>query len=101
MPRDPRHLFCEDITVRNAARPAGSRPDQDRWDTDHAKTGQKNTLTTGHRMERENSTMYDMYPEWGPAAHDEDHPAHSSHWATPVQESMDLRDNGGERPDDN
>jgi hypothetical protein len=52
-------------------------------------------------MEREKSTMYDMYPEWGPAAHDEDHPAHPSQSAAPVQESMDLRDNGGERPDDN
>jgi hypothetical protein len=52
--------------------------------------------------------MYDMYPEWGPAAHDEEHPAHPvrlGHWdapaQTPVQQSMDLRDNGGERPDDN
>jgi hypothetical protein len=46
-------------------------------------------------------TMYDMYPEWGPAAHDEQHPAHPSNWASPVQEAIDLRDNGGERPDDN
>lgn len=47
--------------------------------------------------------MYDMYPEWGPAAHDDQHPAHPSNRATPtpVQESIDLRDNGGERPDDN
>jgi hypothetical protein len=52
--------------------------------------------------------MYDMYPEWGPAQHDEDHPAHPANWAAPtasvtapVQESIDLRDNGGERPDDN
>jgi hypothetical protein len=56
---------------------------------------------TGNRMEREKKAMYDMYPEWGPAAHDEEHPANPAHWATPVQESMDLRDNGGERPDDN
>jgi hypothetical protein len=47
------------------------------------------------------STMYDMYPEWGPAAHDEEHPAHPSNRVTPVQESIDLRDNGGQRPDDN
>ena len=45
-------------------------------------------------MEREKKVMYDMYPEWGPAAHDEDHPANPSHWAAPVQESMDLRDQG-------
>jgi hypothetical protein len=45
--------------------------------------------------------MYDMYPEWGPAHLDEDHPAHPANWSTPVQESIDLRDNGGERPDDN
>jgi len=51
--------------------------------------------------------MYEMYPEWGPAAHDTEHPANPTNrakepsWATPVQESMDRRDNGGERPDDN
>ena len=39
--------------------------------------------------------MYDMYPEWGPAKnrHDEEPAA--------VQVSLDLRDNGGPRPDDN
>ncbi len=41
--------------------------------------------------------MYDMYPEWGPAKNDPDNP--NSHAA--VQEALDLRDNGGERPDDN
>jgi hypothetical protein len=52
--------------------------------------------------------MYDMYPEWGPVQHDEDHPAHPANWISrtatvtaPVQEAIDLRDNGGERPDDN
>jgi hypothetical protein len=45
--------------------------------------------------------MYDMYPEWGPARHDEDHPAYPADTKSPLQESMDLRDNGGERPDDN
>ncbi|MGI8888396.1 MAG: hypothetical protein ACR2GB_05420 [Nocardioidaceae bacterium] len=49
--------------------------------------------------------MYDMYPQWGPAPPAEDHPAHSfcpgpSAWSAPVQEALDLRDNGGERPDD-
>ena len=38
--------------------------------------------------------MYDMYPEWGPAQHRE-----SAQQA--VQAALDLRDNGGERPDDN
>jgi hypothetical protein len=41
--------------------------------------------------------MYDMYPEWGPASHHPDNPR--SHEA--VQQSLDLRDNGGQRPDDN
>jgi hypothetical protein len=40
--------------------------------------------------------MYSMYPDWGPARH-ADHP--SSDQA--VQTSLDLRDNGAERPDDN
>ena len=41
--------------------------------------------------------MYDMYPEWGPARHrDNDDPSLQS-----VQSDLDLRDNGGERPDDN
>ena len=48
--------------------------------------------------------MYDMYPEWGP-----DSQAVPS-WAvqpdpsgnqTALQAALDLRDNGGERPDDN
>jgi hypothetical protein len=41
--------------------------------------------------------MYEMYPEWGPAAHDPENPR--SHEA--IQASLDLRDNGGPRPDDN
>ena len=58
--------------------------------------------------------MYDMYPEWGPAHLDEDHPGNPANWSgqsapatatatvtAPVQESIDLRDNGGARPDDN
>ncbi len=51
--------------------------------------------------------MYDMYPEWGPAQHDVDYPASQAYPVDavgrpqPVQESMDLRDHGGERPDDN
>ncbi len=52
--------------------------------------------------------MYDMYPEWGPAAHDPEHPLNGSTNAASnggshgaLQVSLDLRDNGGERPDDN
>ena len=41
--------------------------------------------------------MYDMYPEWGPASHKPENPR--SYEA--VQQSLDLRDNGGQRPDDN
>lgn len=41
--------------------------------------------------------MYDMYPEWGPARHD----THESDTPGAVQAALDLRDNGGERPDDN
>lgn len=40
--------------------------------------------------------MYDMYPEWGPSHFRSDEDARSA-----VQAAMDLRDNGGERPDDN
>lgn len=40
--------------------------------------------------------MYDMYPEWGPARHDGGRDARAA-----VQSAMDMRDNGGERPDDN
>jgi hypothetical protein len=41
--------------------------------------------------------MYDMYPDWGPASHQPENPRS----AEAVQASLDLRDNGGERPDDN
>ena len=41
--------------------------------------------------------MYDMYPDWGPA----NHPPANPHRHEAVQASLDLRDNGGERPDDN
>jgi hypothetical protein len=41
--------------------------------------------------------MYDMYPEWGPARHSDDNEAALAG----VQAGLDLRDNGGERPDDN
>ena len=43
--------------------------------------------------------MYDMYPEWGPAKHDPESPEPSTR--RPLQAALDLRDNGGQRPDDN
>ncbi|HYH35166.1 MAG TPA: hypothetical protein VD814_08470 [Nocardioides sp.] len=51
----------------------------------------------GHTDTTRRHLMYDMYPDWGPASHDPDNPR--SHEA--VQVSLDLRDNGGLRPDDN
>jgi hypothetical protein len=52
--------------------------------------------------------MYDMYPEWGPQRHRFDEPADrpstdpSTHpGLSGVQTGLDLRDNGGQRPDDN
>ena len=44
--------------------------------------------------------MYDMYPEWGPAKHRTDDSG-QSHQMAALQTALDLRDNGGERPDDN
>jgi hypothetical protein len=41
--------------------------------------------------------MYEMYPEWGPAKHDQE----SLQSQSAVQAALDLRDNGGQRPDDN
>jgi hypothetical protein len=50
--------------------------------------------------------MYDMYPEWGPSRHRLDDPAVTTAPTDPgaltgVQAGLDLRDNGGQRPDDN
>jgi hypothetical protein len=42
-------------------------------------------------------SMYDLYPDWGPAQHDPDHPRSTE----AVQAALDLRDNGGPAPDDN
>ncbi len=44
--------------------------------------------------------MYDMYPEWGPAKHRTDDQGNSDQRGA-LQTALDLRDNGGERPDDN
>ncbi len=40
--------------------------------------------------------MYDMYPDWGPSRHNPDYATDQA-----VQYGLDLRDNGGQRPDDN
>jgi hypothetical protein len=49
--------------------------------------------------------MYDMYPEWGPGRHRFDDPGTDRGGPdgalAGVQAGLDLRDNGGERPDDN
>ncbi|MBA2446016.1 MAG: hypothetical protein H0V49_11895 [Nocardioidaceae bacterium] len=45
--------------------------------------------------------MYEMYPEWGPANHADEPAPYLEAWTAALQESLDLRDNGGERPDDN
>ena len=46
--------------------------------------------------------MSDMYPEWGPAKHRPESTSSRESAATAaVQRSLDLRDNGGQRPDDN
>src|SRR4051812_12841479 len=37
------------------------------------------------------STMYDMYPDWGPSRHNPDHQTDQA-----VQYGLDLRDNGGQ-----
>jgi hypothetical protein len=49
--------------------------------------------------------MYDMYPDWGPAKHrapfEASRQPDNAHSSDAVQASLDLRDNGGQRPDDN
>jgi hypothetical protein len=43
--------------------------------------------------------MYEMYPEWGPSQHRESYEMEAAQQS--VQAGLDLRDNGGQRPDDN
>jgi hypothetical protein len=47
--------------------------------------------------------VYDMYPDWGPAKNRPTHDDAPEQARTreAVQASLDLRDNGGQRPDDN
>lgn len=40
--------------------------------------------------------MYDMYPDWGPAKHEQNDPDTEA-----LQTALDRRDNGGQRPEDN
>ena len=63
---------------------AGPVPFGGRFDTDFLLTTQEHD-------------MYDMYPDWGPAKHHRDDPRNQE----ALQASLDLRDNGGQRPDDN
>ncbi|PJJ54071.1 hypothetical protein CLV56_3575 [Mumia flava] len=45
--------------------------------------------------------MYEMQStEWGPSRHRDGHAESSDAWHA-VQTALDLRDNGGPRPDDN
>ncbi len=45
--------------------------------------------------------MYDMYPDWGPSRHNPDYRNRTGNESQAVQYGLDLRDNGGQRPDDN
>jgi hypothetical protein len=45
--------------------------------------------------------MYDMYPEWGPSRHRDETADGQTQPLAGVQAGLDLRDNGGQRPDDN
>ena len=60
------------------------------------------------------SATYAMYPEyhnrpheshemreWGPARNDPEHPSSKARLTAALQAALDLRDNGGQRPDDN
>ena len=40
--------------------------------------------------------MYDMYPEWGPARHENYAASEAA-----MQASLDQRDTAGQKPDDN
>ncbi len=45
--------------------------------------------------------MYDLYPDWGPASHLPENPRSHENVAKAVQAALDLRDHGGQGPDDN
>lgn len=46
-------------------------------------------------------TMYDMYPDWGPARNNPDNPMNRERLRQLMQAALDQRDKGSERPDDN
>ena len=56
---------------------------------------------TQHTIPHEEKQMYDMYPDWGPASHHPENPRSAENTWAAVQAALDLRDNGGQRPDDN
>jgi hypothetical protein len=66
-----------------------------RWET---RTASRASRIEAHSIPLEH-TMYDMYPDWGPARH-RDHTSDEAALQS-VQAGLDRRDNGGERPDDN
>ncbi len=45
--------------------------------------------------------MYDLYPDWGPASHLPENPRSHENVTKAVQSALDLRDHGGQGPDDN
>lgn len=45
--------------------------------------------------------MYDMYPDWGPAAHHPENPRSVENVTAAVQASFDQRDGVWALPDDN
>jgi hypothetical protein len=88
-PKPPRATHEWTPTVGGAAsfqvyRPANADPEDDHQD-----------------HERTTPAMYDMYPDWGPASHHPDNPRSHENVTAALQASLDLRDNGGQRPDDN
>src|ERR1700752_3163227 len=84
-------LSCDPRADRSlAAGPSSFQVFRDRTDT------RRNDTHT-----RENRPMYDMSPDWGPASPHPDNPRSHENVQAAVQASLDLRDNGGQRPDDN
>ena len=45
--------------------------------------------------------MYDMYPDWGPARNNPEHPMNRDAMQQMMQNALDQRDDDGMRPDDN
>ena len=71
--------------------------------------GTREPQPVGLQRTLEAITVYDMYPEWGSAPHDAEHPARSTRplaasrltrRTQPVQEALDRRDSGPARDGD-